>query len=222
MLSLKKVNPRLVQLALDQLKEPEMPKVFIEDKETWEENPADPDYEKALTQYNIKRGTLIQDLYLARGTEIKQIPSSVSGPETEEWIEEAEFLGITVKNKDSKIARYAQWLYFNIDIIEELQALVMASHSYNNLLDEEQVLEMMRSFRHPEGAIQHPDGASTEETEHTNNVPEPSTRDSERVRTEGSSPVLSANVDGLPQAAARPENSYGGTLPHEVSYRQPR
>lgn len=198
-LSLRKVGPTLIQRALDGLKEPEIPTFYIEDKETWEENPIDPDYLEAMHKYFIRRGLLVQDIMLARGTEIKSMPEGVVGPNDDSWIADAEFLGIAVTNKDSKVARHLQWLYYVLDTVEELQGLVLSVQAYNNLISEEQVLQEMYYFRHPEERPKLNVSNDTEETDDRRDVSEFSTRDGVGVRAEGSSELRFSNLVTVPE-----------------------
>lgn len=211
-LSLRKVSPVMVGKGLQQLVEPEVPQVYIEDKETYEENPGDPDYLKAKQAYILKRGAFMQDVYLGRGTELKHLPDSVAGPETDDWIYDAEFLGIKVTNRESKLARYIQWLYFMLDTIEELQCLVQAAQAYNGLISEEEVLKEMYFFRHPEERPKPDTSTDTEEASDRRDVSADSARDGIDLRTDGSSEVRPVNVASLPEIIARRASEVSSAL----------
>ena len=211
-LSLRKVAPVMLQRALEALVAPEVPKVYIEDKETYEENPSDPDYLEAFRTYQIKRGTLMQEVSLAKGTEIKSLPEGVVGPDDDAWIADVEFLGINITNKDSKVARHLQWLYFQLVDIEELQALVLSAQAYNGLVSEEYVLKEMYFFRHPEKRGELNTSDDTEAPTDRRDVSEPTTRDSERVRAEGSSELRPVDLADLSETNGRRKDKVSSAL----------
>jgi hypothetical protein len=202
----------MLQRALEALVEPEVPKVYIVDKETEEENPSDPDYLEAFRAYQIKRGTLMQEVSLAKGTEIKSLPEGVVGPDDDSWIDDAEFLGIKITNKDSKIARHLQWLYFQLVDINELQALVLSAQAYNGFVSEEFVLREMYFFRHPEKRAELNASDDTEALTDRRDVPEPAARSSERVRAEGSSELRPDDLAAVPEVNGRRKDKVGSTL----------
>ncbi len=73
-----------------------------------EENPGDPDYAEALERYLGDVATAGTDAALLFGTEIDHIPEGFLGPDSEEFIDRMEILGL--ERLDSKKARYLYWV----------------------------------------------------------------------------------------------------------------
>ncbi len=73
-----------------------------------EENPGDPDYAEALERYLGDVATAGTDAALLFGTEIDHIPEDVIGPNSDDFIEQMEILGL--ERLDSEKARYLYWV----------------------------------------------------------------------------------------------------------------
>ncbi len=73
-----------------------------------EENPGDPDYAEALERYLGDVATAGTDAALLFGTEIDHIPDDVPGPDSKDFIEQMEILGL--ERLDSEKARYLYWV----------------------------------------------------------------------------------------------------------------
>lgn len=87
---------------------PKPPLVFIENKGREEENPDDPDYQEALEKWVINVASAGNDVALLRGSEIESIPERIPGPDSEDWKNEMEVLGLPmIKNAR---ARYLTWV----------------------------------------------------------------------------------------------------------------
>lgn len=212
-LAFRKVPTKLAAAALEKLEEPPVPTIYIEDKETYEENPGDPDYIKAVETFNNKRATLMTDIYTVRGTELKSLPEDLEGPDSDSWIEEAEYLGATITNKDSKIARYAQWLsYVAFTEVTEMLFLVNAVMYYNNLIDEDTVLKEMYFFRHPEERPEPDTSTDQEALKYQRDVPVDDTRDDLGVRTAGGSKLRPVLVETVPETNNSRKNKVTSSL----------
>ena len=73
-----------------------------------EENPGDPDYAEALERYLGDVATAGTDAALLFGTDIDHIPEGFPGPDSQEFIEQMEILGL--ERLDSEKARYLYWV----------------------------------------------------------------------------------------------------------------
>lgn len=136
---LKHVPPLLLDDAQKQLKEPRPPKVWIEDKQTHEENLADPDYREAVDDYLRKRGDLANAVCLTRGTEIVHVPEGIESPQDTDWMEDVRDLaGIDVPTSGRR--RYYCWLkYVALAHVDDLSGLLMAVMDYSGLTSKEAV-----------------------------------------------------------------------------------
>ncbi len=125
-IKLKRVNRMIVLDAVRQIQDPKPPVQFIEDKGRTEENPNDPDYIAAKQQSDFDRGMLTINVYLTFGTQVVSIPDGMYMPETHDWSEDLESLGMKIAPKGR--ARYASWLKYyalNEDEVNELSLRAM-------------------------------------------------------------------------------------------------
>lgn len=107
-LRLKPVSKHFMYGVTSQFPPPEVPLIHIEGKKRPIENPDDPDYKQAVEDWILLIASASTDVVLLRGTEIIEKPESVIGPDSEEWIDEMEVLGL--KHSDNPRARYLYWL----------------------------------------------------------------------------------------------------------------
>jgi glutaredoxin len=120
-----KIKMSYVRDAWKQLKVPQVPKVFIEEKERWEDNPNDPTYREELNVYQSQRTDVAFNTAVMLGTVVKFIPEGVEGPDGEEWTSILEAIGIPLAK--SPRTRYLQWVrYVATSGDQELGNLVIA------------------------------------------------------------------------------------------------
>ncbi len=101
----------IVQEKLKQMtpKQPKVPKVYIQDKDVWEENPADPEYVEAAQQWNLDWARASENSTLFMGTAVESLPEGFSGPDDEVWAAEIRD-GLGMEIPASKMLRYCLWL----------------------------------------------------------------------------------------------------------------
>lgn len=109
----------LLRDAIRRLEAPKPPLVHIEDKDTFEENPNDPDYRTALDEFNIKRIDISGDVALYKGTTVRSLPENFPAHTDNEWREELiELSDGGIQIPESGPRRYLAWIRY-----------VAASHS---------------------------------------------------------------------------------------------
>lgn len=144
-LKLKKVNRLVVVEAGRKIPMPAVPRFFNEDKGREEENPSHPDYIEAVREANYNRGMMAVSVYLTLGTEIKSLPKELELPESLEWSQTMEELGIPIPGASKP--RYVAWLkYYALDD-DELTELTNKSMRFSGITLEEDVKEAQESFR---------------------------------------------------------------------------
>lgn len=144
-LNLYKVKQTIVRQAAMVFQPPEVPKVFLEEKSRYEENPNDPSYIANLRKYNLDMGTAGTNAYLMLGTSPKFIPEDIA-PMTDEWDEDLKLLGIVVATGGK--ARYKDWLrYVVLEDDEEMFDLVAEVMKYCGVVKEEDVIAAEATFR---------------------------------------------------------------------------
>lgn len=147
-LKLKKVSRFLVVDAGKTVKMPKVPVVHIEDKGRDEENPNYPDYIVALQEANYQRVIVSYATLLAMGTEVARLPSTMEGPETDEWIDTLLGLDIVDVPKDNKKLRYAAWLkYVGLPDGVEFEKLTTQLLRFSGLTTEADVAKAEETFR---------------------------------------------------------------------------
>ncbi len=149
---LRPVPPLLIRDLAQSIKEPRVPKVHIEDKDTYEENPNDPAYIESVQEYQRTLGELTNSVLLTRGTKIIDVPDAVEALDGEEWLEDMTELGIEVST--SRRARYYAWLkYVALVKTSDFGGLLGKVARMCGITMESEVEEALRSFRsNEEGA----------------------------------------------------------------------
>lgn len=89
---------------------PEVPKVYIADKDREEENPDDPRYLRAVRDHDAKLTRALYDACLIMGVEILMIPDNIPGVEDESWSKRLRLAGIPIS--DDPDERRLQWLKY--------------------------------------------------------------------------------------------------------------
>lgn len=131
-------------------RKPEVPKVYIEDKEVWEENPNDPVFVAAVELFLAEWNKAAENAQLILGTFVVSVPEGFARSEGDSWIDELrEMYEIEVATKSG--LRYANWVKLwacrteedNIAIIRAIEGIAGTP--------EEKVAEEAESFRNREG-----------------------------------------------------------------------
>lgn len=109
---LKPVPPLAMREAAIQAVPPRPPMVHIEDRDQDIENPNDPDYLKALEEYQTKQLYLVSDVMMMLGVDIIHVPEDVFPVESEEWSEMLAAVGIAIPEQavSNKYARRLTWM----------------------------------------------------------------------------------------------------------------
>lgn len=145
-LRIKYVPPFLIQRAATAIPRPEVPQVYLEDKDRTEANPDDPRYHEALQLWEAKTIEIGTNVLLTAGTEIVSVPPGVERPESDEWLSLLSFFGIEI-NRDSPFERYLAWLScYAITDESDLVKLVQAT-SRRTGVAEEDAEKALGSFR---------------------------------------------------------------------------
>lgn len=117
LLKIKPVPPLLANAITEAFKDPDPPKVYLEEKGRDEENPNDPNYLRELEEINEKRNRAINNLYLGIGTECVHVPDGYYRPEQEEWLDQVKFAARVAGTPldfdfTDAVERYLCWLRF--------------------------------------------------------------------------------------------------------------
>lgn len=145
-LKIKSVPPLLIRRALMQLRKPEPPTVFLEEKGRDEPNPNDPRYLDALDQWIEAQNTAALNVMLLCGTAVESVPDDVPAHTSDDWIEKLAALDITV-NVSNQAARYLTWLQtVACESSEDLQLLGSAVGRSSGLMEGD-VNRAVDSFR---------------------------------------------------------------------------
>lgn len=173
--NIKKVAMETVRRATEDFEPPKIPKTENKAKGRKEENPNDPAYLEALQEYHVKSGMATFKLFLVLGTEVKEIPEGVYGPEDTYWSEALEIAGISVP--DSGAGRYYNWLtQYCLTEEEDQQALYLAVLSKSGLLREGAVQAAIASFRGDSSGGSDTDDSPQESSRHGSKVQQPAPR----------------------------------------------
>lgn len=145
-LKMRPIQRWILRERLSQIEEPQPPIVFIESKGRDEPNPADPDYVKAVNEFNAEITRTMANLVIALGTTLKTTPKDMPGPDDEEWIEQFEAAGFTIEQAKTK--RYVQWVKLvAFDGSLEEVGKILATSGRQLGATEEDVASMEESFR---------------------------------------------------------------------------
>jgi hypothetical protein len=149
-LKLKNIPPLLINSVSNSIPEPEIPTVWIEDKEREEPNPNHPAYLAAKLKRDQELTLATINLILYAGTELKSVPKGVSGPDDDDWIPLAKMAGIRF-DESNQIERYLAWLrsyaLATLNDLEQAQSLPLKLAG----ITEEEVNAVADSFRSGEG-----------------------------------------------------------------------
>lgn len=106
---LKPVSPFTIRALSAKEPPPEVPIVWIEDKEREEPNPNDEDYIKAVVAYNNRMSDALLSLLIMQGTWVKSVPEGMSGPGDDAWVQSLRAAGIEPRLQN-EFTRYHDWV----------------------------------------------------------------------------------------------------------------
>lgn len=149
---LKPVAPLLVLDAQKQIIEPKPPKLKNyakgeDDDAPLEENPNDPEFLRAHSEYRQKVGEVSNAIFLTRGTEVISVPDDVDKLDDEDWaLEVEEFTDIKVPKVGRR--RYYCWLkYVALTSMIDFQSLLNKLSALGGVTLESDVADAEASFR---------------------------------------------------------------------------
>lgn len=149
-LKVRPMPPMLLNSVANSIPEPEVPKVFMEDKGREEPNPNHPDYIKAVAEYNSKVAMATMNLIFYACTSIKEIPDGLLKPEDDDWVEMATMAKISFDRED-KAERYIAWLRcYALETISDLNQAQTIPLQLAGITESE-VQEAVDAFRSGEG-----------------------------------------------------------------------
>lgn len=160
-LHIKPVPPFLIRRAAMAVPRPKVPTFHNDTTGRNEANPLDPDYEREMAEYQEVSGEAGVNAMLLVGTAVKSLPKGIPGPESDDWLEMADFLRVPVELHCWKCAvkdpapncsgcakaRYLSWLYLFALDSEMAIAEVILVVGRGAGVTEEEVASAMESFR---------------------------------------------------------------------------
>lgn len=145
-LKLRAVPPLLVRKAVSKIVRPVPPRVLIEDKGREEENPNDPDYQKALEEYGQKTFDAGANVMLALGVKVLSVPEGLCQPKDDQWVQELAAAGFE-PDVSTDPARRLSWIsYYAITSEEDVIRIVLGVSRLTGV-GESEVAAAMESFR---------------------------------------------------------------------------
>lgn len=149
-LSVKPMPPMLLNSVANSIPEPEVPKVYLEDKGRDEPNPNHPDYLRAVAERNAKVSLATINCILYACTTLKYVPDGMWKVEDDDWLPLAEMANIPFVTTD-KVQRYLAWLrVYAIATVDDLSRVQTVPLMLAGITEEE-VDEALSSFRSGEG-----------------------------------------------------------------------
>ena len=145
-LRLKPISPGLLRRAAAKIPEPEVPRVYLDEKQREEENPNDPRYLQALGERSEKQALAQMDVAILYGTDVKLVPKGVlksDGDWAEPFLEDRILSEVDL---DSFRKRYLNWMLFYA-LRGSDEAKLFARIIALCGLTEAEVAEVMASFR---------------------------------------------------------------------------
>jgi len=123
-LSPRKISPFIFQEVANKFKEPEVPVVWVENKQRNEPNPMHPEYLKAKEMVEVNRSMATIDATIALGTKLELCPQDVPAPESEDWLDDLEAAGIVIDRKNVRL-RYRTWVkYMAAPTVDDVQIII--------------------------------------------------------------------------------------------------
>lgn len=161
---------------LNSIPAPKPPIVTLENGRQ-EENPADPEYNRQLQDYQVKQGQLTNELYLANGVlKVVELAEGKFDLGDDTWIEQLEIVGLDPRREG--LGRKIDWLMYHVlgdgDLGEIISGIAIAGGGVTEAL----VKQAAESFRaHENGQVT--TGLPTETEVRLGDTPEDFARDSQ-------------------------------------------
>jgi hypothetical protein len=146
-LVIKKVPLFLLRDAFLRLQEPKPPTIFIQEKGRSEENPSDPEYLLARSEYTNKMGSLGADILIMSGVTVDSVPDDLEKPEDEGWAEIVTDILGEGAIPEKGLRRRLAWLKYYALPGGELQELAMKVARVSGATMEADVSVALDSFR---------------------------------------------------------------------------
>ena len=149
-LRFKDISPLVMRRAASQIPEPPVPTFENPTTGRTEENPAHPDYERALDARNVTLYETMLATVMLLGTTIHFVPEDVWGVDSDDWVDALETAGIDVP-RESPARRKLSWLKLYALSTGRDVALSTAIALHYSGLSEAEVTQSMSSFRRVSG-----------------------------------------------------------------------
>lgn len=149
-LKVKPMPPMLLNSVANSIPEPEVPKVYLEDKGREEPNPNHPAYLRAVSDRAAAISLAMMNLILYACTEVISIPEGVMKVTDDGWLRLAKMAGINF-DPDDEVERYIAWLRcYAVQTVGDLNLTQTVPLRLAGITEAE-VEEAMESFRGGEG-----------------------------------------------------------------------
>lgn len=129
-LKLFSVSSQLVSDAMAKVTPPSVPKYWNDRQERELENPMDPGYVSAVQAFEMRRNTIIVNIYLVMGTTLKSVADGMYKPNDNEWSDDINEIAGELEVPETGRTRYLCWLkYYALtdndigDVIQKIQRL---------------------------------------------------------------------------------------------------
>lgn len=149
-LKYRKVSSQILFKAWSNIKYPEIPQVWIEERERYEPNPVDPMYLDARNRYINEKTHLTILIFFMRGIDVFSVPDSLIPIESDEWYKDLEeWLDIPT----SKDGRKAAWLmYYAVPDDDEQNDILQDLMILSGMVMERDIQDALNNFRGDEGS----------------------------------------------------------------------
>jgi hypothetical protein len=132
--------------------EPKMPRFMNDAKGRMEDNPNDPDYAKAMAEYQTQSDLALLDAAILLCTDIVTIPEGTDKPEDTEWSDNLWLAGINVDQLgiaegSKKRQRYLAWVKFYAAATDEDIVAINREISRVNGVSEGDVTAAMAAYK---------------------------------------------------------------------------
>lgn len=200
---LKQVPPMLLRDAQKTLTPPEVPTVWIEDKQTNEPNEADPKYREALAAYHEQTGDVANAILLTRGTEVLYVPDGISRCEDASWVDDVtEF--VPIKIPAAGVRRYFCWIkYVALTSIDDFMGILRKVSRLGGMTTEADVAEAADNFRGVQEGDADPAVPASEEAGRGDRDSAGAAGDSAGTGVQGSSGVREGELEHVAQPDER-------------------
>ena len=145
-LNCRAVPPLAIREAQISQPAPRPPVLMNEAKGREEENPNDPDYIAAVQVHAAHQLSRVSDTMMLLGTAVASLPEWAAAPESDEWIEPLEALGIVI-NRENKYQRYLAWLRLYACVAESDVVRILRNVTGLSGVTEEEVQRAAAAFR---------------------------------------------------------------------------